>query len=412
MIWIVHPTGNTFIRALLRAFLDSSRAFRFFTTFGLVQSSPWPAFLPPALRGEFERRCYQIPPVSLTTKPGLELARLLCIKLGWRAAVQHEKGPCCVDAVYRGLDRSVGRRLRSAREGSLPMAVYAYEDAACDLFKAARERGVRRIYELPIAYWETSRRLLDEEALRLPDWEPTLLGTRDSPAKLQRKTEELELAEGVVCPSQFVFNSLPESVRGKKRCIVAPFGSPAPGPNPRPRLEDPNRALRFLFAGSMTQRKGLADLFAAVKLLPGRNLELVVMGAPVAPISFYRAQWPGFIYEPPRSQDKVLGLMSNCDVLVLPSIVEGRALVQQEALSNGLPLIVTPNAGGEDLIDEGETGFLVPIRSPEAIAEKMAWFLDHRGDISRMREAARRKAALCSWQDYGARILALIDSLS
>ena len=40
----------------------------------------------------------------------------------------------------------------------------------------------------------------------------------------------------------------------------------------------------------------------------------------------------------------------------LPSIVEGRALVQQEALSCGLPIIVTSNAGGEDLIDEGLTG--------------------------------------------------------
>ena len=62
--------------------------------------------------------------------------------------------------------------------------------------------------------------------------------------------------------------------------------------------------------------------------------------------------------------------MQDHDALILPSIIEGRALVQQEALSCGLPIITTPNAGGADLIEEGMTGHLVPIRSPEIIAEK------------------------------------------
>ena len=59
--------------------------------------------------------------------------------------------------------------------------------------------------------------------------------------------------------------------------------------------------------------------------------------------------------------------MMEHDALVLPSIVEGRALVQQEALSCGLPIIVTPNAGGEDLVEEGKTGHIIPIRSPQSI---------------------------------------------
>ena len=67
--------------------------------------------------------------------------------------------------------------------------------------------------------------------------------------------------------------------------------------------------------------------------------------------------------------------MKEHDALVLPSILEGRALVQQEALSCGLPIIVTPNAGGEDLVEEGETGHLVSIRSPETIANAICTIL-------------------------------------
>jgi glycosyltransferase involved in cell wall biosynthesis len=103
--------------------------------------------------------------------------------------------------------------------------------------------------------------------------------------------------------------------------------------------------------------------------------------------------------------------MRSCDVFVLPSIVEGRALVQQEAMACGLPIIVTINAGGDDLIAEGETGFLVPIRSPEAIAEKINWCATNRVSIAGMAIAAQRRASELTWSGYGETILAAIRSL-
>ena len=63
-------------------------------------------------------------------------------------------------------------------------------------------------------------------------------------------------------------------------------------------------------------------------------------------------------------------------------------------MSQGLPLVITPNTGGDDLVIEGRTGFLVPIRSPEKIAEKLAWFNQHRQELLAMKEqaiAARRR---------------------
>jgi glycosyltransferase involved in cell wall biosynthesis len=293
----------------------------------------------------------------------------------------------------------VARRLGAAR------AVYCYEDGALATFRAARERGLPRFYELPIAYWEATHRLLREEAARLPAWAPTLQAPDDSAEKLERKTEELRLADLVICPSRFVQSSLPSGTRS----IVAEFGSPAVPQNVVGRRD--GGPLRLLFAGTMTQRKGLADLFAALRLLNRRDIALSVLGTPLAPLSFYRDAWPHFLHESPRPHRQVLSLMDSCDVLVLPSIVEGRALVQQEALSRGLPLLVTANAGGEDLIVAGETGWLVPIRDPAALADRLAWFADHRRALPAMREAARRMAAARSWEGYTGRIIASIEAL-
>jgi glycosyltransferase involved in cell wall biosynthesis len=147
-----------------------------------------------------------------------------------------------------------------------------------------------------------------------------------------------------------------------------------------------------------------------MRLLDRSDVELVVLGALTAPMAFYRSQYPGFVYAGTRPHAEVLEVMRSCDVLALPALVEGRALVQQEALASGLPLIATPNAGGDDLIDEGRTGFLVPIRSPETLAARIAWLADHRDALPEMRRHALRKAAETGWQHYEQRVLDAVQA--
>jgi glycosyltransferase involved in cell wall biosynthesis len=377
MILQSHPTVNAFNRALVEALERAGRLAEFHTTIA------------------FGRRAVAVPRQRLRLHPWRELVRLAAQRLGWK----DRGGAIGIDSVYRAFDAAVACNLGQAR------MVYCYEDGALATFRAARDRGLPRIYELPIAYWETTRQLLLEEAERLPHWASTLQAPDDAPEKLARKTEELRLANLVVCPSRFVQSSLPEGTRS----VVAEFGSPALPPRLAERPAD--GPLRLLFVGTMSQRKGLADLFAAMRLLDRRDVELSVLGTPLAPLSFYRHAGPHFRYESPRPHAEVLDLMDACDVLVLPSIVEGRALVQQEALSRGLPLLVTRNAGGEDLVVAGETGWLVPMRKPEVLADRIAWFADHRRDLPAMRAAARQMADERSWEDYTRRIIDAIDPL-
>lgn len=396
MIAVSHPTGNAFVRALLAALEERRLDARFFTTLTAPPENVL-RLLPGPLREQIARRAFPLPRSRIVTRPARETLRLLANSAGARSLTRHERGWASIDAVYRDLDRAVAAWVE--RHGAELKAVHCYEDGALETFLAAASRGARRVYELPIAWWETAGKLLREEAERLPAWEPTLFATRDSREKLERKTQEIHLADTVICPSRFVHDSLPENVRRDKQCVVAKFGSPVSQVSMSGPRRD-GRKLRVLFAGAMTQRKGLADVFSAMKMLDRADVELVVMGSPILPMKFYSDHFDAFVHEPPRPHDAVLELMRTCDVLVLPSIVEGRALVQQEAMACGLPLIVTANAGGGDLIEEGATGFLVPIRAPEKIAEKIAWFADHRDLIPAMGEAAKRKAAECTWADY------------
>jgi len=394
-----HPTGNANVRAALLGLLEAGILGEFHTTIASYPGNVWDLLGKSSWGRELKRRTYDERLRSLTLQhPHRELGRMLSRRLSFGRLGRHETGPFCIDAVYQAQDKLTAQRLR-ARPAAYS-GVYTYEDGGSETLAAARELNLRRIYDLPIAYWQTLRRLLNEEAERLPGWKVTLAGgVSDSQEKLDRKTRELELAEVVICPSTFVADSLPESVRERKQVVIAPFGSPAAGP-PKDRVAA-GKKLRVLFVGAMTQRKGLGDLFAAMRLLDRSDVELVVMGTPVAELEFYRREYQGFIHEATRPHAEVLELMRSCDVFCLPSIVEGRALVMQEAMSQGLPVVITPNTGGDDLVDEGATGFLVPIRRPDRIAEKISWFADNRPALPEISRAAQAKAETLTWEHYG-----------
>jgi glycosyltransferase involved in cell wall biosynthesis len=385
---VSHPTGNTFVRALLNQLNDHNQLEKFFSTIGAGEgSNPWIASF---CR---EKRQYDIPDKLISRQWMPEVVRFL--SKGDQVNKRQR-----VDLSYQALDNKVSRELSNHSS----QVLHAYEDGCSASFDRAKQQGLQCSYELPIAHWATVRRLLAEEAERYPQWEPTLESTREPEEKLFRKEKELRLADRITCPSQFVLDSIPLEIRQKTPCQISPFGSP--------RCEhvdldhsSKSDSLKLLFVGSMSQRKGLADLFEAMKLLKGEPISLSILGQPSMPMDFYRKQFAPFAYFPPCSNQKIREIMKVHDALVLPSIVEGRALVQQEALSCGLPIIVTPNAGGTDLVDEGKTGHLVPIRSPEKIAEVISMLIRKSAEKNEIQKWCQTKASCYTWSNYAQKII-------
>jgi glycosyltransferase involved in cell wall biosynthesis len=402
-IILSHPTGNTNVRAIADGLLQANLLFEFNTSIAAFPNNFWSIIGQFKALSDFRRRSFnrELQPYTKLNPYG-ELGRALSNKLGLDSFVKHETGIFCVDKNYQNFDKGVSKRLSIAKRKGVT-AVYAYEDGALETFIEAKRIGLHCIYDLPIAYHETLQNVLREEAQARPDWAKTLGGgVNDSPLKLARKKKELELADTIIVASDFVRNSLPKWALDKK-IIQSPFGTPTNNSIVRSKKIE-NKKLRILFVGSMTQRKGLADLFDAMQFVDNDKVELVVLGSLSDSMTFYK-EYAAFTYEKTRAHKEVLELMQTCDVFCLPSIVEGRALVMQEAMSQGLPLIITPNTGGEDLIVEGETGFLVPIRSPKIIAEKINWFIENRAKVNTMGLLAQKHASGYSWKSYSTNII-------
>lgn len=409
MIVFSHPTGNANVRHAALGLHRAGLLGEFWTCVQYRETPLLRRVMPGSLARQLRRRIFptELSPV-MRTSPLRELGRLLAPRAGLRSLVRHEQGLLSVDAVYHSLDRKVSQRLADDRF----TGVYAYEDGAQESFLAATRRDKVRIYDLPIGYWRAARAILQEEAEREPEWAVTLNGNQDSPEKTARKDAELHQANLVVVASSFTLRTLEHATDFRGSVVMIPYGAPRPeGVFPGRHPGHPAGKLRVLFVGSLGQRKGLSYLFRAVQML-GTGVELTVIGArPLTACAALDRELTKIRWVASCSHREVLAEMATNDVFVFPSLFEGFGLVLLEAMAMGLPIITTAHTAGPDLITEGVEGFIVPIRSAEAIAEKLEILRSNPVRRAAMSEQARLRAREFTWEQYGQSLAACVSSV-
>jgi alpha-maltose-1-phosphate synthase len=407
---VSHPTGNPFLRAVLRALFDHELLQAFHTTIAVPSCLTSSNFPGSRLTRHIGQRCFPEAGWSnIRLHPFREALRLASRRLGNSSLIRHETGFASVDAVYRNLDNAVAARLKRSGPHKIK-AIYAYEDGAQHSFIAAKTAGIKCFYDLPIAHWRTLRRLLEEEAERLPEWASTMEGLKDSATKLERKDAEIEMADRILVASSFTRRSLSDHFGQKLDISVTPYGCPPPLVD-HPAERAPGEPLRLFYAGHLAQRKGIADLIAAVKQLD-IDWHLTLAGprpveAPGALNRFLsdpRCTWLGAI-----PHQTVLEQMARAHVFVFPSIVEGFGMVITEAMASGVPVITTPNTAGPDIMTEGSEGFIVPIRAPDMLAERITSLADDETGRRAMAVNALETAHRSAWSNYEQQIATLVE---
>jgi len=160
-----------------------------------------------------------------------------------------------------------------------------------------------------------------------------------------------------------------------------------------------------LTAGYLIERKGLRELVAAVGRLrrAGRRVNLAILGdGPLRGALAAQAEADGvadavhFLGRVPH--ERVLALMARADVFALPSWDEAFGLVYTEAMAQGTPVIASAGEGPEDFIENGVSGFLVPVRDVEALAGIIAGVLGDPVAAAAVGAAGKAAAFALSWQ--------------
>jgi glycosyltransferase involved in cell wall biosynthesis len=402
MIILSHPSGNANVRAAASGLNEAGMLSEFRTSIASFPGSVLDKLGAIGPFSELRRRRFEPSLESLTrTWPWFEAGRLIASKTGLTNLTKHETGLLSVHSVYQKFDRNVASGLEQAKNHGV-RGVYTYEDGGEFSFQEAKRLGLQCLYDLPIGYWRSARRLLEKERQMKPEWASTLTGFQDSDVKLDRKDEELRLADRIFVASHFTANTLKEFPGTLAPIEVIPYGFP---PITKSKRDYPSgfshRPLKLLFVGGLSQRKGIADLFAAVEAL-GQHVELTVVGrktnsnCPALDAALAKHRW---VQSLPHAQ--VLELMQAHDVLVFPSIFEGFGLVITEAMSQGTPVITTYHTAGPDIIEHGRNGWLVEAGSSQAIQASIEDLLSKPETIASAGKQAIETAHRRPWQVYG-----------
>lgn len=225
-----------------------------------------------------------------------------------------------------------------------------------------------------------------------------------SQARMDQELLEYDLADYIQVNSSFVKRTFLEKAVPSKKLISTPTGVDL---NSFHQLSKQDDVFRIVFAGGMCLRKGVHYLLQAFAELNLPNAELWLLGGKLPEIeSFFERYAGNFRYFGHQPQAKLHEYYSKCSVFAMCSIEEGMAMVQLQAMACGLPLICTQNTGGDDLVEDGKEGFVVPIRDVEALKEKILYLYEHQDICYEMGQAAKSKVQQgFTWDDYGKRIM-------
>lgn len=249
-------------------------------------------------------------------------------------------------------------------------------------FRTARQHGGTTLLDAGNSHPENFWSLVSEEHRRWRCRYPPI-----SPAHYRRSVAMMKDVDWVLAPSRFVERSFLSQGFLPGHIFRNPYATDLtvfrPG-SPRP----PSRPFTVINTGGLSLRKGSPYLLQALRILRVKIPSLRILltrqvSDSVKPILAKYGDLPIEWSEtlPPA---QLAERLRDADVFILPSLEEGMARTALEAMACGLPVILTPNTGADDLVQESINGSVVPIRDPEALVNRALFWR------TRVMENARR----------------------
>jgi glycosyltransferase involved in cell wall biosynthesis len=255
--------------------------------------------------------------------------------------------------------------------------------------------------------------VLEQEVAVAPEFLSLYLG--DGPLNLtelgwlhERRLRDIQLADRVIVPSDYIARVLVARGIASHKIAVIPYAADCQRFQPLAG-KGHNPGCTFIFAGGITQRKGIKYLLNAWDRIrqPGWKLQLLgALPQNLGPL-VRMLDHVEVLGKVPHSQ--VPNYMAAADVFVFPSLFEGSAVVTYEALACGLPCIVSSEAGS--VVRDGVEGFIIKARDVNDLAKRM----DKLGRApqlrARMSSAARLRALEFDWCRYHKAVVNELRSL-
>lgn len=393
------------IRQNIRALSESNLLLRVFTTFYYHPSYPLTKFLgffSIKLRTEFKRRSLEDTPYYLIKgKPFLEICRTVASKT-LTAKI--------TDFIWQGneflFDKWVSRKLNKKID-----FVFVSEYSSLAILKKAKDLTITSIYEQPSIHHSTFTKIINDQILKHPDViSESFRLVLDKKSKLRnaRRDEELNLADLIICNSNFTKSSLVDAGIKPSKITVVPLGFP------EVIIGEPKKTdiFIFMYAGNLSFNKGIHILIEAWKelnLAPNKA-ELHLYGTYFLPEKLRHGLPQNVRFFGNVQHQELMSIYKRANVFVNPTLADGFGMVITEAMANGLPVLASRNSGAPDLIEHSIDGLLMEAGNKNDLIEKMLWCYRHSNELLEMGAKAQVRAKKYTWTDYRKALVETIEN--
>ncbi|WP_083967113.1 glycosyltransferase family 4 protein [Methylosinus sp. R-45379] len=278
------------------------------------------------------------------------------------------------------------------------------------VLRFAKKRGARIVGHPVNSHPLTYAYLVNREAERLGLKRGTI-----PDSITQRKIDELRTCDWLIVDSSFVKKSFVENGFPEDRISVILGAAPPRFFEPRTLDESKQHdKFRVVCVGTISARKGQRYLLEAWRKLSLPNAELILVGSLSRTAESVLNGFDGcYTHYSSIPNHELRKLLVNSDIFVLPSVEDGFAQAALEALSCGLPSIVTQNMGVADLITHGEDGIIVPPFDVDSIASAIeAFYRNPEFSAAIGRGGASTVQNLVSWESYAEKALAVLRGVA
>ncbi len=398
-----HPTGNPNARNALLSLLKSDLLASLTTSFYYNKNSKIFSilnFVSKKLSKEFARRDWVPDEVEkIFSFPGPELLRIFLIRSKIARILGIEEKSLS-DYLSVHIDRKFSQVIERTNNLS---AIYSYEDTAAVSFQKSKQLGLINFYDLPTLHYKEVYKIQREEADLFPEFKNSCAALLEPKWKIERKEQELNLADNIIVASNATRNSLIKNNISPEKIVVIPYGATKVENLSVVSKRKDKKTFNILYVGRLNPLKGVHYLMEAFRQLNLKNSTLHLVGGNEYPSGWLEKNLSNntkIKYYGSVPHNQLSQIYLNSDLFIFPSLYEGFGLVVLEALSHGLPVIATVTGVAPDILSDPKIGLLVEKRNIEDLKKAILFYYDDPDSLNIDHQEILNKIKLYSWEAY------------
>jgi glycosyltransferase involved in cell wall biosynthesis len=293
-------------------------------------------------------------------------------------------------------DRWVASRLHLL----MPDLVIGYEMCSFLTFKAAKTLGVRCVLDAAACHYQWVDSCMPTKFTGKNTWAGRKIRAR--------KDSEIRLANTIICTSELALNTYKEAgVEETRLSLNTPGCDKSMFLPPKHRV--PKTQPTFIFVGQPTYHKGFDLLVEAFRKVNEEYPEAELLVAGPKELCVVKEKIPRVRFLGKLSQKDVRLYLWKSDCLLLPSRCESFGMVVLEALSSGVPVVVSEHAGSSMVVRNSINGWVIRSGAVEDLYDRMRSCCQNLQAIRAMSKNCVESVVQYTWVNYSKRANKIIN---